>query len=91
VRRAFGDALISVAALVILLAVLVAVDGRVRDQVVGMVSHDAWSSDASRVQAQLRSVTSVILRTAKDQSIDHAPLVVFVVAGTALVLAMLRL
>jgi hypothetical protein len=91
VRRVFGDALISVATLIILLTVLVAMDERVREHVVGMVKDDTWSSDVSRANAELRSVAGILLMTAKDQSLDHAPMVVFVVAGSALVLAMLRL
>jgi hypothetical protein len=36
-------------------------------------------------------VAGVLVMAARDQSLDHAPLAVFVVAATALVLAMLRL
>lgn len=36
-------------------------------------------------------VTGILLLAARDQSIDNAPMAVFVVAATALVLAMLRL
>jgi hypothetical protein len=36
-------------------------------------------------------VTGILLLAVRDQSIDNAPMAVFVVAATALVLAMLRL
>jgi len=91
VRRVVGDALISMAAPIVLLTVLVAIDTRVRDHVVGMVRDDRWSSDVGRMNAELRNVASVIATTAREQSLDHAPLVVFSIAGSALVLAMLRL
>jgi hypothetical protein len=91
VRRVVGDALISMAAPIVLLTVLVAIDTRVRDHVVGMVRDDRWSSDVASMNAELRNVASVIAITAREQSLDNAPLVVFAVAGTALVLAMLRL
>ena len=90
-RRVVGDALISMAAPIVLLTVLVAIDTRVRDHVVGMVRDDRWSSDVGRMNAELRNVASVIATTAREQSLDHAPLVVFSIAGSALVLAMLRL
>ncbi len=90
-RRVVGDALISIAAPIVLLTVLVAIDTRVRDHVVGMVRDDRWSSDVASMNAELRNVASVIATTAREQSLDNAPMAVFAVAGTALVLAMLRL
>ena len=36
-------------------------------------------------------LAGAVLIAARDQSLDHAPLAVFVVAASALVLAMLRL
>jgi len=91
VRRVVGDALISIAAPIVLLTVLVAIDTRVRDHVVGLVKDDRWSSDVASMNAELRNVASVIAMTARERSLDNAPMAVFAVAGTALVLAMLRL
>ena len=90
-RRAFGDALISAAALVVLLVGLVAIDDRVRDRVLSVIRTGEVSSSVGSVTSVANDVAGVLLMAARDQSLDHAPLAVFVVAATALVLAMLRL
>lgn len=90
-RRAFGDALISAAALVVLLVGLVAIDDRVRDRVLSVIRTGEVSSSVGSVTSIASDVGGVLLMAARDQSLDHAPLAVFVVAATALVLAMLRL
>jgi hypothetical protein len=91
VRRVLGDTLISVAALFILVAALVSIDDRVRDRVTSLIRGDTASAELRTVTHTVRSTASVIFVAAKEQSIEHAPLVIFCVAGTALVLSMLRL
>jgi ABC-type xylose transport system permease subunit len=91
VRRAFGDALISAAALLVLLVGLVAIDDRVRDRVLSVIQTGDVSSSVGSVTSVASDVAGVLMMAARDQSLDHAPLAVFVVAATALVLAMLRL
>jgi len=90
VQRVFKDALISGAALIILLIALVAIDQRVRDRVEAAVQGDL-SSDVRSATSMASEVASVIAIAARDQSIDHAPMVMFVFAATVLVLGMLRL
>lgn len=90
-RRVIGDTLISVSALLILLAALVSIDDRVRERVSGLMRADAAPAELRNVTHTVSSTASVIFVAAKDQSIEHAPLVIFCVAGTALVLSMLRL
>ena len=90
-RRAFGDALSSAAALVVLLVGLVAIDDRVRDRVLSVIRTGEVSSSVGSVTSIASDVAGVLMMAARDQSLDHAPLAVFVVAATALVLAMLRL
>lgn len=90
-RRVLGDTLISVAALLILLAALVSIDDRVRDRVTGLMRGDTASSELMTLRYQVGSAASALVVAAKEQSIEHAPLVIFCVAGTALVLFMLRL
>ena len=89
-QRVFKDALISSAALLILLIALVAIDNRVRERVVAAVQGDL-SSDVRSATSMASEVASVVVIAARDQSIDHAPMVVFVFAATVLVLGMLRL
>ena len=86
----FKDALISGAALIILLIALVAIDHRVRERVEAAVQGDL-SSDVRSATSMANEVAGVIMIAARDQSIDHAPMVVFVFAATVLVLGMLRL
>ena len=86
----FKDALISSAALLILLIALVAIDHRVRERVEAAVQGDL-SSEVRSATSMAGEVASVVMIAARDQSIDHAPMVVFVFAATVLVLGMLRL
>ena len=90
-RRVIGDALISIAALLILLVALVSIDDQVRDRVSGIVRGETATTELAGVRSQVGQAASIIFVAAKDQSIEHAPLVIFAVAGTALLLAMLRL
>ncbi len=89
-RRVFGDAVISLCAVLALLLMLVSVDPRVRYQVSGL-----WGgSDASPVSEHRpsagRRIVQVVLSAARDQGIDNAPLMIFALASTVLVLFMLR-
>jgi hypothetical protein len=90
VQRVFKDALISGAALIILLIGLTAIDHRVRARVEAAVQGDL-SSDVRTATSMASEVAGVVVLAARDQSIDHAPMVVFVFAATVLVLGMLRL
>jgi hypothetical protein len=88
VRRAFTDILMSGAALVLLLLVLIAVDPRVRDQF-------SWHSvrpatDLAYSGQRVRSMVTTIYVAARDQSLEHTALTMFVVSGIVLVLFMIR-
>jgi hypothetical protein len=87
-RRAFGDAMISICSVLLLLLLLVSVDPRVREQV-----STIWTPGTPAVAGisnQMREVTSVVMSAARDHSIDQAPLMIFALAATVLVLFMLR-
>lgn len=86
-RRLFYDALISLGALAILLIVLVSFDARVREPIVRIVN-GAASGDVAGTK--LGDIGSVIVIAARDQSVAHAPLAIFVIAAGVLVLCMLR-
>jgi hypothetical protein len=86
-----GDALLSAAALVVLLAALVSIDERVREHVWDLTRPESMEAAVQDLGGQARTTAAVLAEAAKDQSIEHAPLVIFAVAGSALVLAMLRL
>jgi hypothetical protein len=85
-RRTCQEGLLSLAAVVILLLVLVATDGRVRDEFRNNVN----AARASEGIAQTRTQAQVVMHVIKDQSQKHAPLMVMVVAGSMLALFMFR-
>ena len=91
VRRGFKDAIVSAGALLIVLFALAFVDGRVRDQVGRALSGASSPRALAEAGGQLHYVAAVVFAVARDQSVEHAPMVMFVVAATVLVLFMLRL
>ena len=88
--RVVKDALISGSALIVLLIGLVSIDNRVRMRVEAAV-HGDLSSDVRTATSMANDVAGIILVAARDQSVENAPMVVFVFAATVLVLGMLRL
>ena len=79
----------SVATVALLLLVLVAVDDRVRSELsLRVMSHPTAQLAAAGQHA--RDFTSVIAEAARKQSLAHAPLLIFTLAATVLVLFMLR-
>ena len=88
-RRGYREALMSVGTVVILLMVLIAADDRVRERFSQrIVAHP--SVELASAGRQVRDVTSVIAQAARQQSIGHAPLLIFTLAAAVLVLFMLR-
>lgn len=90
IPRAFSDVLISVAALLTLIVMLAAFDVRVREQISLRVGAGSSSTQVADASVAIRDVVSVVVAAVRDQSIAHAPLVIFVLAATVLVLFMLR-
>lgn len=90
-RRVIGEALMSMAALVVLLAALAAIDPRVREHVTGVLRKDALAADVARVNAEARDAVKNARHSAREYGLDHTALAVFVVVATGLVVAMLRL
>lgn len=89
-RRVLGDALVSAAALVILLVALVSIDVRVRERVAQIVEAGP-SAGFGDVMTQAADVGSVVLTAIHRRSIDEAPMMIFIVAAAALVICMLRM
>ena len=90
-RKVIVEALMSMAALVILLAVLAALDPRMRDHVKGVLRKDTLAADVARMNAEARDTVSVVRWSAREHGLDHAALGLFIVVATGLVVAMLRL
>ena len=89
-KRAIGDTLISMGTLCVLIAMLAAFDARVREQISMRVSAGQPAAQVANAEATVRNLASVVILAARDQSIEHAPLVIFVLAATVLLLFMLR-
>ena len=87
--RALREVVMSAGTVVILLMVLVSADDRVREQV-SLRIHAGPSVELTSAARQLGNFTSVIAHAAREQSIGHAPLLIFTLAAAVLVLFMLR-
>jgi hypothetical protein len=88
-RPAIGEWLMSAAALGVVGLTMMAVDDRVREQVALRLGTDP-SVQLSTAGAHVRNLATVMLEALHDQSSEHAPLLIFVLAAIVLVLVMLR-
>lgn len=77
-------------ALCALIAMLAAFDPRVREQIALRVSAGQPAAQVASAEATVRNLATVMFVAARDQSIEHAPLVIFVVAASVLLGFMLR-
>ena len=89
-RRVVSDALVSCGAVVLLIVALVSIDDRVRDRVTKILHAPPSSVEIAGAGAQVAQISNVVFKAARDQSVEHAPLVIFGVAAAVLVLFMLR-
>ena len=88
-RGTLGEALISAGSVAVLLMALVVIDDRVREQIAERFMARP-SVELAGVGHQLRGITSVIAVAVRHQSIEHAPLLIFTLAASVLVVFMLR-
>jgi hypothetical protein len=89
-KVAIDDALLSGGGILVLLLALVTLDSRVRDHVSGLFGASRSGGELTNAADQLRELGAVIFQAVHDQSIEHAPLVIFTLAAAVLVLFMLR-
>lgn len=88
-RRVLREGLMSAGTVVILLMVLIGTDDRVREQLsLHVFAHP--SVELASASRQVADLTSVIAQAAREQSLGHAPLLIFTLAAAVLVLFMLR-
>ena len=88
-RRGLNEAAISVGALGVLALALAASDGRVRDRVAAHLSSPPAAELASAGEL-VKDLARIVFQAVRDQSIAHAPLVLFIFVAGALLLFMLR-
>ena len=91
IRRTFNDALISIVALTVLLVVLASVNERVRHEVSLRMNGDRAQTELAGAAANVRHLAGVVIDAARDQTIEHATLAIFVVAAGVLTIFMLRI
>jgi hypothetical protein len=84
-----GDVLLSAGVIAAVLGVLVSIDVRVREQVQAAV-RSASPASAADAGAQVREIGSALVDAARTQSLEHAPLLVFALVATVLLLALAR-
>ncbi len=89
-RRAIGDAVMSACGALAVVFALVMFDPRVRDQINTVFDPSHPKAAIASLGGQLAGIATVLAAAARDQSIEHAPLVIFTLAATVLVLFMLR-
>jgi hypothetical protein len=89
-RRALSDGLMSTAAIALLLVILAAFDGRVREQVMMRVGPTQSSAAVVDASSRVRDLTSVFVDVLRDEMQMHATLMIFVLAATVLTVFMLR-
>jgi hypothetical protein len=89
-RRRFSDFVLSACALFVLLAAMVLIDGRVREEISLRMNGARASTEIVAVGSRARSLAGVMVEAAKSQTREHTPLVVFVVAATVLTIFMVR-
>ena len=88
-RRLF-ETLLTVGGAIILVLVLVTFDERVREQIGAVVDGRHSTAALAGVTDKLGEVGSIVMLAVHDQGVEHAPLVIFALAATVLVLFMLR-
>jgi len=89
-RRVINDAMVSAGALLALLTLLVAVDARVREQVMLRINGGRMTGDVAVAEHQLLDLMSVVTAVVNDAVRLHTTLTIFVVVATVLTVFMLR-
>jgi hypothetical protein len=89
-RRLVGDAVLTAGGAMVLVLALVMFDERVRDQVTNVFDTDHPRAAIQGLTGRATELVAIVATAMRDQSLEHAPLVIFALAATVLVLFMLR-
>jgi hypothetical protein len=89
-RRPVFGVLSAAGGVIAVLLGLAAIDVRVRDQIMQMINGRAPSGELVAVGNRMQDLATIMLQAVQDQSIEHAPLVIFALAAVILVMFMLR-
>ncbi|RPJ77823.1 MAG: hypothetical protein EHM13_15460 [Acidobacteria bacterium] len=88
-RPGIGEVVVSVACILVVLAALVAFDGRVRERASNLFTQVSTES-AGGLGYRLVSLGEAVFDAARDRALAQVPMFVFVVAGGVLFVLMLR-
>jgi hypothetical protein len=89
-RGSFSGAVATVGGLCALLLGLAVIDPRVRDGVSRALEGRAPTGEIAGIGARLQEIALIVAQGIRDQSIEHAPMVMFALAAAVLVLFMTR-
>jgi len=88
--RALKDGAISCGAVLLLVTILLAMDGRVREQVSHRFATREGGQAAQAAGTEVRDLAGVVYDAVRDRTSEHNTLTIFVVAATVLVVFMVR-
>jgi len=89
-RRAVGEGMLTLGGAVLLVLTRVMLNDRVREELASVVDTRHPASSVAALSSSAGQIVAIISAAARQQSIDHAPLVIFSLTATVLVLFMLR-
>jgi hypothetical protein len=89
-RRPVLDGVLTVVPPLLLLASLTAYDDRVREQLTLRLAPERATQALVAAGSTARSLASVLVEAGRDQTLAHAPLLIFAMAAAVLTLFMVR-
>jgi len=89
-RRPLLDAFLTAGPPLLLLSFLIAIDDRVREQLTLRVAPDPAMHALMGAGSTFRSLATVLVEAGRDQSLAHAPMLIFAMAAGMLTLFMVR-
>ena len=90
IRRPFSGGLAAAGGGVALLIGLAAIDDRVRNQMTMAFANRGPTQEITSIGERLQDMAAILAQGVRDQSIAHAPMVMFALAAMILVLFMTR-
>jgi hypothetical protein len=89
-QRPFSSGLAAAGGLCALLIGLAVIDDRVRNQMALAFTRRGPTEEIATAGSRLQELAMVVAQALRDQSIEHAPMVIFALAAMVLVLFMTR-
>jgi hypothetical protein len=89
-QRAIGDAFITAGSAMALVLTLVLFDDRVREQLSAVVDPHHPGAALASMSGRASEMAAILATAARQQSLAHAPLVIFAIAAAVLTIFMLR-